>query len=108
MHTQLEKYWKHLCRMTDLPLCGTSRRPSAEPRVSRDLLFSVSRVSRDVSAAVVLITWEVVEPLSASEIAFKLVCSHCLRRPRARQCIAIGMRYPKTRFANSNSDRIKI
>ena len=51
--------------------------------------------------------WKVLEPLFASSIAFELECSHCLRRPRARQCIAIAMRDPTTRFTNINRNKFK-
>ena len=67
MCAQLDKHRKRLCRVTDLPLHANSGRSAMELRASRDLLFSVSRVSGMSSTAVVLIvTMKAIEPLSAS------------------------------------------
>ena len=48
MHAQLEKHWKLLCHVTDLSLRVNSGKHTTKPRASRDFLFSVSTVSRDV------------------------------------------------------------
>ena len=62
MHAQLEKHWKRLCRVTDLPIRVNSGRPAVYLRASGDFIFSVSRVS---STAVVLKSLrEAMEPLS--------------------------------------------
>ena len=85
--------------MTDLPLRENSGSPTAELRPSGDFFFLFLQCQGMSCAAFVL------RVTMGSYVT--LVYSHCLRRPRAHQRIAIGTRYPKTCFANSNSDRIK-
>ena len=98
VHAQLEKHWRHLCRVTDLP--------AVDLRASGDLRFSVSRCQGMSSATVdIIVTMGSYRALVYFLNSLRTHMKSCfLHRPRARRCIAIGMRYEKTGFANSHSD----
>ena len=97
--------------MTDIPLRANSGRPAVELRAS-GLAFSVSTMLRDVMRCSCAYSHLGSYGALVRFIAFELVCSRCLRRPRARRCIAVGIYSYGTQkhillYINSNSDRIK-